>query len=40
VRFAGRVAMDTCFVRNWFVWIDLAYLFKAEKIVFTGKGAY
>ena len=35
-----RVAMDTWYVRNWSVWIDLVYLFKTVKIVFTGKGAY
>ena len=40
VSFAGRVAMDTWYVRNWSVWIDLVYLFKTIKTVFTGKGAY
>ena len=40
VSFAGRVAMDTWYVRNWSVWLDLMYLFKTAKIVFTGKGAY
>ena len=40
VSFAGRVAMDTWYVRNWSVWIDLVYLFKTVKTVFTGKGAY
>lgn len=35
-----RVAMDTWYVRNWTVWIDLVYLFKTVKTVFTGKGAY
>ena len=40
VSFAGRVAMDTWYVRNWSIWLDLAYLFKTAKIVFTGKGAY
>ena len=35
-----RVEMDTWYVRNWSVWIDLMYLFKTVKIVFTGKGAY
>ena len=35
-----RVAMDTWYVRNWSVWIDLVYLFKTVKAVFTGKGAY
>lgn len=40
VNFAGRVAMDTWYVRNWSIWLDLMYLFKTVKIVFTGKGAY
>lgn len=40
VSFAGRVAMDTWYVRNWSIWLDLMYLFKTVKIVFTGKGAY
>ena len=35
-----RVAMDTWYVRNWSVWIDLMYLFKTVKAVFSGKGAY
>lgn len=35
-----RVAMDTWYVRNWSVWIDLMYLFKTFKAVFVGKGAY
>lgn len=35
-----RVAMDTWYVRNWSIWIDLMYLAKTVKIVLTGKGAY
>ena len=35
-----RVAMDTWYVRNWSVWIDLVYLFKTVKIVLLRKGAY
>ena len=35
-----RVAMDTWYVRNWSVWIDIMYLFKTVKAVVTGKGAY
>lgn len=38
--YAERVAMDTWYVRNWSVWIDLVYLFKTVKAVFFGKGAY
>nr|WP_302297379.1 undecaprenyl-phosphate galactose phosphotransferase WbaP [Mitsuokella multacida] len=35
-----RVAMDTWYVHNWSVWIDLMYLFKTVKAVVFGKGAY
>ncbi len=35
-----RVMMDTWYVRNWSVWIDLVYLFKTIKAVAVGKGAY
>ncbi|MDY2685174.1 MAG: undecaprenyl-phosphate galactose phosphotransferase WbaP [Selenomonadaceae bacterium] len=35
-----RVAMDTWYVRNWSVWIDLMYLVKTFKAVLFGKGAY
>lgn len=40
VSFAGRVAMDVWYVRNWSIWLDLMYLFKTVKIVLTRKGAY
>ena len=35
-----RVAMDTWYVRNWSVWIDIMYLFKTVKAVIQGRGAY
>ncbi len=35
-----RVEMDSWYVRNWSVWIDLIYLFKTVKVVFLRKGAY
>lgn len=35
-----RVAMDTWYVHNWSLWVDLMYLFKTVKAVFAGKGAY
>ena len=38
--YAERVAMDTWYVRNWSVWIDIMYLFKTVKAVFTSRGAY
>ena len=38
--YAERVAMDTWYVQNWSVWIDMMYLFKTVKAVVTEKGAY
>lgn len=35
-----RVAMDTWYVRNWSVWLDIMYLAKTFQVVFLGKGAY
>jgi Undecaprenyl-phosphate galactose phosphotransferase WbaP len=35
-----RVQMDSWYVRNWSVWIDIMYLVKTCKVVFSGKGAY
>lgn len=35
-----RVAMDTWYVRNWSVWLDIMYLAKTFKAVLCGKGAY
>lgn len=38
--YAERVAMDTWYVQNWSVWVDIMYLFKTVKAVVTGRGAY
>lgn len=35
-----RVAMDSWYVRNWSVWLDLMILFRTFKAVFSKKGAY
>ena len=35
-----RVHMDSWYVRNWSVWIDLVYLLKTIKVVISGRGAY
>lgn len=35
-----RVAMDTWYVRNWSVWIDIMYLVKTFSAVIKAKGAY
>lgn len=35
-----RVRMDSWYVRNWSVWIDLVYLLKTIRVVISGRGAY
>lgn len=40
ISFAGRVNMDTWYVQNWSVWVDMVYLIKTFKVVFCGRGAY
>lgn len=35
-----RVAMDTWYVRNWSLWIDVKYLIKTFSAVVQKKGAY
>jgi len=35
-----RVQMDTWYVRNWSVWIDIIYLLKTADVVLARKGAY
>lgn len=35
-----RVSMDSWYVRNWSVWIDIIYLVKTIMVVIKGKGAY
>ena len=40
VSFQERVSMDTWYVRNWSVWLDIMYLAKTFQVVFLGKGAY
>lgn len=40
VSFQERVAMDTWYVRNWSVWLDIMYLAKTFQAVIFGKGAY
>lgn len=38
--YAERVAMDTWYVRNWSLWIDLEYLYRTFAAVISKKGAY
>ncbi len=40
VSFQERVDMDTWYVRNWSVWLDIMYLAKTFTAVLFGKGAY
>ena len=40
VSFQERVTMDTWYVRNWSVWLDIMYLAKTFTAVIFGKGAY
>lgn len=35
-----RVAMDSWYVHNWSVWMDIAYLWKTVGVVLNRKGAY
>ena len=35
-----RVAMDSWYVHNWSVWMDIAYLWKTVSVVLNRKGAY
>ncbi len=35
-----RVQMDSWYVRNWSVWIDMVYLLKTFSVVLKRKGAY
>ncbi len=38
--YEDRVEMDSWYVRNWSVWMDIVLLAKTVKVVFCGKGAY
>lgn len=35
-----RIKMDSWYVHNWSVWVDIVYLVKTIRIVIQGKGAY
>jgi Undecaprenyl-phosphate galactose phosphotransferase WbaP len=35
-----RVALDSYYVHNWSVWLDLVILARTLRVVFLGKGAY
>jgi len=40
VDYKVRVAMDSYYVRNWSVWLDIIILVRTVKIVLFGRGAY
>ena len=35
-----RVEMDSWYVRNWSLWLDIIYLYRTIKVVVNKKGAY
>ncbi len=34
-----RIALDSWYVRNWNLWLDIVILFKTFKVVLSGEGA-
>lgn len=40
VSYQERVQMDSWYVRNWYVWLDIMILWQTLKAVFAKKGAY
>lgn len=40
IDYEERVALDSWYVRNWSVWIDIVLLFKTFYVVLARKGAY
>lgn len=40
IEYTERVQLDTWYVRNWSVWIDIVLLFKTFAVVALRKGAY
>ncbi|MCF0247920.1 MAG: sugar transferase, partial [Synergistes sp.] len=40
INFHDRLQMESWYVRNWSVWIDIVLLFRTVKVVLKGKGAY
>ena len=40
IAYADRVRIDSWYVRNWSVWLDLVILLKTVRYVLGGKGAY
>ena len=40
IDYTERVLLDSWYVRNWSIWIDLVMLFKTIAVVLFRKGAY
>ena len=40
IDYTERVLLDSWYVRNWSIWIDLVMLFKTVAVVLFRKGAY
>lgn len=40
IDYTERVEMDSWYVRNWSIWIDIVILFRTFKVALKGKGAY
>lgn len=40
IDYAERVQMDSWYVRNWNLWMDIVIIIKTIKVVFLRKGAY
>ncbi|NLF46187.1 MAG: hypothetical protein GX581_08930, partial [Syntrophomonadaceae bacterium] len=38
--FAGRLRMETWYVRNWSLWLDISLLFRTFGVLLSSKGAY
>lgn len=40
IDYAERVELDSWYVHNWSVWLDIMILWQTLKAVFAKKGAY
>jgi Sugar transferases involved in lipopolysaccharide synthesis len=40
ITFEGRLAMESWYVRNWSVWLDITLLIRTVGVILGRKGAY
>lgn len=40
IDYSERVQMDSWYVHNWSVWLDLVLLWRTGRVVAAGEGAY